>query len=316
MTILTNNLDSVEIRWQPVLAASQYIVEYRLQDSTTWTAVTALTTSVWLTNLLDCRNYEVRVNSRCNNGATISGSIQLFTSRGCTDCTAINYCGSAGNNSTNDWIERVSVNNYSHVSGDNNGYLLIPNTSIVLGRGDQHRFGIKQGNAYVQEYGVWIDLNQDGDFNDADEQVLVGQMGINQSSDSTSFTVPVTADLGTSRMRVSIRWRDAPPACDSFAFGEVQDYCVRLIRGINVDQVAGSSDQLRIAPNPFQQNLTLSLDAAVTQALTVELINTTGQVVQQQSWLPDATGTMQLPTPPSLPAGMYVLRVFGCSQQW
>lgn len=314
--VLTNLLDSVEIHWNAVLAANQYIIEYRLKDSTTWSSINATTTSIWLYNLLDCRNYEVRVSSRCNTGVTISGAPILFTSRGCTDCTAINYCGSAGGNSINDWIKSISVNNYNHVSGDDNGYLLIPNTSIELGRGDPHNFTIEQGNAYVQEYGVWVDLNQDGDFLDADEQVLTGQLAINQSTNTASFTMPATALLGTSRMRVAMRWRSAPSPCDSFSFGEVQDYCVRVIRGINVHQVDDVSQQLQVVPNPFNQFLTLSLDAVVTEPLTLELIHITGQVVHQQAWLPNATGSSQLPMPQALPAGMYVLRVRNETQQW
>lgn len=314
--VLTNTLDSVYIQWQPVLAASQYIVEYRLQDSTNWTSVNAATTSIWLRNLLDCRNYEVRVNSRCNTGATVFGRTMLFTSRGCQDCTAVLYCGSVGGNSSSDWIKTVTVNNYTHNSGDDNGYLLIPNTSIELGRGDQHNFTIEQGNAYVQEYAVFVDLNQDGDFVDPGEEVLTGGMAINQNSDTRTFILPDTALLGVSRMRVSMRWRAAPPACDTFSFGEVQDYCIRVIRGINVDQISGVSQQLQVAPNPFQGQLTLSLDAVVTDPLTVELINTTGQVLYQQAWLPDASGTTQLPMPAALPAGMYVLRVYGATQQW
>lgn len=71
---------------------------------------------------------------------------------------------------------------------------------------------------------VWIDFNQDGDFIDAGEQV-VSESNATTLSFTSNFTIPVTAMLGKTRMRVGVNFGTLPNlGCGANAYGEFEDY--------------------------------------------------------------------------------------------
>ena len=74
---------------------------------------------------------------------------------------------------------------------------------------------------------VWIDWNQDGDFDDADEIVMAEKGRYNEAT--ASFSIPAHAIKGiATRMRVRLNYQvAAPSSCgnDTY-FGEVEDYSV------------------------------------------------------------------------------------------
>lgn len=314
--MVQTNADSALLQWSPILAANQYEVEYRTQGTTNWTSVISNTTSIWIDNLLPCQHYEMRISTICPNGSTSPSATTSFITLGCSSCTQINYCPNGGINATDDWIENVRINAYLNNSGNNNGYLLVPSTGLELGRGDSHSLTIEQGNNYGERFRVWLDLNQDGDFSDPFEELVSDQLTVGQRLWSSNFRVPNTALLGPTRMRIALRWRTPPTACDSVDFGEVEDYCVRIIRGINVEKTPAPASSLSVAPNPFQQGFRLSIALQKRLPLTVELINTTGQTVHQQQWTPAGTGEQQLDLQPNVPIGVYWLRLYNAEQQW
>ena len=84
------------------------------------------------------------------------------------------------------------------------------------------------GTVYAEGYSVWIDYNQDNDFLDAGEQVFT-QAATTTTPVSGSFTVPGTALAGNTRMRVSMKYNGIPTSCETFSYGEVEDYTVNII---------------------------------------------------------------------------------------
>lgn len=70
---------------------------------------------------------------------------------------------------------------------------------------------------------IWVDWNQDGDFADAGENVYAS--GSYVSAASGSFTVPMTASVGSTRMRIRMDYNSTTPAiCGSISRGETEDY--------------------------------------------------------------------------------------------
>src|SRR5437868_5290765 len=105
------------------------------------------------------------------------------------------------------------------------------NRSILL-----HLHCTWTSSKYNEGEAVWIDYNIDGDFADAGE--LVWSKAASQTSPvSGSFTVPATATLGATRMRVSLKYNAIPTSCETFSYGEVEDYTVNII-GAPVDTQA------------------------------------------------------------------------------
>ncbi len=87
---------------------------------------------------------------------------------------------------------------------------------------------------------VWIDWNQDKDFEDAGEEYDLGT-ATNVSDGKTSnsplsVTIPATAKLGNTRMRIAAKFDKYATACETDFDGEVEDYT--LIITTKCDDVA------------------------------------------------------------------------------
>jgi hypothetical protein len=65
---------------------------------------------------------------------------------------------------------------------------------------------------FKEGYAVWIDFNSDGDFDDAGEQVWTSGT-TNSSSVSGTFSIPASATIGATRMRVSMKYNETPTSC-------------------------------------------------------------------------------------------------------
>ncbi len=86
---------------------------------------------------------------------------------------------------------------------------------------------------------AWIDYNQDFDFSDAGEQVLVSAIGALDIY-TGNITIPVTASVGTTRMRIRLHdthdgadyinvFNDTP--CGDASYGEIEDYVLNISSG-------------------------------------------------------------------------------------
>lgn len=88
------------------------------------------------------------------------------------------------------------------------------------------------GGTYV----IYIDFNQDGDFEDSGERVVMASYSTPPSSVSGNIYVPIGAVLGITRMRVSM-WEGAaqifvaPCGFGPYSTGEVEDYNVNISIG-------------------------------------------------------------------------------------
>jgi len=142
------------------------------------------------------------------------------------------YCPAKGESSYYEFIKSVQVGSstpYIIDDGDDGGYLS-PSSSTIInlvpGEGTQIILtpGFKYGS-YNEFWKVWIDLNGDGDFNDDGEKVFEGN---SYSEIVGSINVPLDALPGLTRMRVAMKWKSSPGLCESFSYGEVEDYFVEI----------------------------------------------------------------------------------------
>ncbi|MCK7589585.1 GEVED domain-containing protein [Subsaxibacter sp. CAU 1640] len=147
------------------------------------------------------------------------------------------YCNSNGNNTADEYIGRVQLNtldnNNSGPGTTSTGYSNFTSNGTLttnLIQGTQYTITITPvwtGTVYPEGYGVWIDYNKDGDFNDSGEQVWT-QSASTASPVSGTFVIPTNTSYGSTRMRVSLKYNGTPSSCESFAYGEVEDYTVNL----------------------------------------------------------------------------------------
>jgi PKD repeat protein len=141
--------------------------------------------------------------------------------------TAFSYCASQGNSQVNEWISRVRVANLDNSSGAS-PYSNFTSITANLTRGTSASVTLNagySGTASREYWRIWIDYNHDGDFADSGEQVFSKN---GKTSVTGSFTPPTSALTGSTRMRVSMKYGSSPTSCETFSYGEVEDYSVNI----------------------------------------------------------------------------------------
>ena len=207
----------------------------------TVTGSTATAVSAALTGLTANTTYYYRVKAVSAAGTTY-GAQQSFK----TTTVVITYCASKGSSVADEWIDLVQFAGINRTSTADAGYK--DNTAMVgtVTRGSSASIYLSAGfksTAYTEYWAVWIDFNQNGTF-DAAEKVASGSSKLATTLTYT-VAVPTTALLGNTRMRVSMKYNAAPTACETFSYGEVEDYTV------NVTASAGAPG----IENPFASQL-------------------------------------------------------------
>jgi len=222
------------LSWDAVPAAT-YDLRYRQTGTSSWTTIAVTGTSSNVTGLTALTQYEAQVRSKCSGGSNSAYSSSItFT----TTDVQLNYCSSASTNVNDEFISRVQLNTIDNSSGAQ-FYSDFTNISTTLTKDTQYTISITPtwtGTLYNEGYGVWIDYNRDGDFEDVGELVF-SQSPTQNTPVSGSFTIPAGAVENSTRMRVTMRYNQTPGPCDGFTYGEVEDYTI-IIEGSGPDTEA------------------------------------------------------------------------------
>ena len=142
---------------------------------------------------------------------------------------APDYCESNGESTQYEWIKKVKIGSINNRSGNNNGYSDFTNLSTDIYCGASKAITLKPGFAgspYREYWRVWVDWNQDGDFDDA------GELEVQRNGFGTRYgrvSAPNNAVHGATRMRVSMKYNSYPSSCETFAAGEVEDYTIFVV---------------------------------------------------------------------------------------
>lgn len=172
-------------------------------------------------------------NGNCNTYSTVA-SISV----GSIYCTSV---ASASQICDNDqYVARVIFadqlnNGTTCVSG---GYVNYTNLSATVGRGSSYNVQINNGvviggvptefsGYFGDRCGIWVDWNQDGDFDEADEAVTVNTANA-PFFWTASITVPDGAAFGQTRLRIRIVNNETPSSCGLSSLGETEDYRINV----------------------------------------------------------------------------------------
>jgi PKD repeat protein len=139
------------------------------------------------------------------------------------------YCASQGNTFSMEWIAGVEVGTMNNSSGAA-GYTDFTSITCDLTGGDNVNVVLTpgfSGGVWTEYWKIWIDYNNDHDFEDTGEEVFGGY---GTSTVSGSFTVASGIDTVT-RMRVSMKYAAYPTPCETFTYGEVEDYTADVTPG-------------------------------------------------------------------------------------
>jgi chitodextrinase len=148
--------------------------------------------------------------------------------------TSVAYCSSYGTSTTKEHIKNVQIGSINNVSNDDNGYGNFTTLFTNLVTGTANSLFISPAwtsrSSSTEYYNVWIDFNQDGDFDDSDELVF-SKSKTKAKTVSGSVVIPTNALSGSTRMRIAMKNNALPNPCEIFANGEVEDYTVSITSG-------------------------------------------------------------------------------------
>ncbi|MRX40803.1 T9SS type A sorting domain-containing protein [Flavobacterium sp. LC2016-23] len=238
---------------------------------------TVTTTSYTVTGLTASTAYtfSVKAKDAAGNVSAASNTVNVTTLAG-----SVTYCTSKGNSASDERIGKVVFGTINNTSTGTTGYENLTAISTNAGRGTAYTITITPSwtsSVYSEGYAVFIDYNQDGDFSDSGETVWT-KSASTTTPVSGSITIPATATLGTTRLRVSMKYNGIPTACESFSYGQVEDYSVNITASgiVEVNEIAIAdklSSDITLYPNPVDNELNISLsdktgsDFTITNAL-------------------------------------------------
>jgi len=257
--------DRMTLSWDPLFAGKMFEVNFRTVETGTSQIFTTTTNSIELTDLATCSMYEFQIRTVCENMTTDFSALQTITTSGCGSCTDAQYCEAAGR-FDDEWIEKVTLNTLSNESGSESGYGDYTGFSTDLIALETYDLTVNigyDGFPFAENVQVWIDYNQDGVFDEETENVVdLEEDIINELV--MPITIPDEAKAGLTRMRVAIKWREGtdtskPESCGTYDFGEVEDYCVNILR---LEGACLTPTGLKLLDTPINDVAVLGWEAA------------------------------------------------------
>jgi len=217
-------------------------------------------------------------NSAGNDTETKNGYITVLDN-------TVTYCTSKSNNYNYEYIKTVKVGNFTNSTAGSN-YTDYTNKVIPITTGSNTITLTPgfSGSSYTEGWRVWIDFNRDGDFTDNGEEVFTPSSS--SSAVSGTITIP-TSFSGQTRMRVSMKYNGTPTPCETFTYGEVEDYTVstdaemELKFAINEDEIVKPQKidkHFNIYPNPVKDLLNVEL-SGYGRNVKIKIVDLTGRII-------------------------------------
>jgi bacillolysin len=209
-----------------------------------------------------------------------------------------------------EYIDYVGIGGIANTTAGNGGYGNFTNLTGNLPYGSNTivlSIGYKS-TMYKESWGVWIDFNQNGTFENSEKVVSTSIKS--SANNSYSFTVPATALTGTTRMRVALKRNSASTACESFYFGEVEDYTVNIGASTiiafaspiaNTYEINTNTDPYYIFPNPT--NSILNITNPENNGFAYRIITSSGIMINSGKTVENSIDTSHL-----IP-GIYILEL-------
>lgn len=191
------------------------------------TTANASLTNVTVTPSTTYRIRLMRTNNGNNNDMT--GTICVIS---VAAPSAAPYCTPTNTYSTSYYITNVtSTGGVANFNNNSAGFAAYSNFSAqFVSQYPGASFSLTASHpTSTYGYNVWVDWNNDNDFNDFGENVIsTGYLSTPASLGA--ITIPTGQAPGNYRMRIRNAYLSNPaPACGSFDYGEAEDYTVRVI---------------------------------------------------------------------------------------
>lgn len=210
-----------------------------------------------------------------------------------------NYCEASTASTSYTKISNISFGNLNNSSASNAGYedfTYIENLDLSLNSTNLFQLTLSDNqNTSLFEYLVWIDLNQNGVFEDSDKLARHQYSSNSGITSSVNITIPQSVRLGKTRMRVRLNAMYQQQAnstpCGISSFGQVEDYTVNITSGNETiwENGAWSNGIPTLEKEAIiKDNLVITTGELVAKKLTVEsgsLTLNTGTILKLENEL-------------------------------
>ncbi|WP_460219193.1 T9SS type A sorting domain-containing protein [Psychroserpens sp. MEBiC05023] len=179
-----------------------------------------------ITNTTVSTDYYVTVNA-VNSAGTSSGCTEAMYTTAAAAC----YCDSTPSSNDGNGIASLTVDATDFTSGGDITYEDFTGSPVDLPAGIVANVQIVFETGYTYDTNIWIDFNDDFNFS-ADELVFDGvSTADNPTTLDASFQMPVSAALGTHRMRIGTAdsGQATPDPCYTGSYGVTMDVDVNIV---------------------------------------------------------------------------------------
>ena len=152
--------------WDAEPGATLYNFRYRRQGTAFWVFSPTENPQQMLSGLDACTDYEFQVQVICSGYEEGYSESTNFTTGDCTTVVT-EYCYSAADNSTYEWIKSIVFAGSLNISGNNGGYADYTNKIFNVEQGETYSIAFATGyktKALKENWRVWIDFNQNFEF--------------------------------------------------------------------------------------------------------------------------------------------------------
>ncbi len=227
LTIIPNAGESADISW--IAGASEtnwniIISETEITDFSGETPIALTTNSYEATGLTADIEYYVYVQADCGtiDGTSVWAEASFYNG----------YCIPAPSSTDGNGITNVTFGQGTVVNNEttgSDGYVDYSGMTGDAAAGLNLDVDITFSTGYAYNTGIFIDWNNDLDFNDEGELVYTGTSSAdNPTTLNASFTIPVSTPLGTYRMRIFGADGSTPTPCYTGTYGAIEDYTLNV----------------------------------------------------------------------------------------
>lgn len=227
------------------------------------------------------------------------------------------YCAASGNFPWHDWIAGVALANVTNNNNGKSQYTDYTGLTANLTANTNTPVTLTAGfswTTYAEYWKIWIDYDHDGLFEEPGEVAL--QQILPKPADGTptaalngSITVPASAAGGPTRMRVAMRRGAYPGPCETFPFGEVEDYGVNItpsFQKVGARAVTAAPD-FDLFPNPAGTEVFLAAPEGAG-VVAVKMFDQNGRLIREAFF--ENTGSEALSIPlDGVQNGVYWLQI-------
>lgn len=261
------------------------------------------TTSANITGLTASTTYSFSVKAKDAAGNASASSNVLSVTTGTTTTPPVAYCASKGNSTSDEKIGKVVFGTINNTSTGTAGYENFTTQIANVNKGTAYTITITPkwtSTSYNEGYAVFIDYNGDGDFADSGETVFT-KAASKTTPVAGSITIPASALTGNTRMRVSMKYNGIPTSCETFSYGQVEDYTLNIKAAGTVSSLVGvnAENAVNVYPNPVKDVLNINAKGDYSY----QLISTDGKIVKDGNQSESAINVQNLPT------GMYIMKI-------